>query len=163
VRGLAQGPLYTADLPHRLRKWNCRTSRGAAQWVIVYVYGQPRQSDRIQRRQSTTGKATTQQRIQWGELTRVQMTHRRDEADESWGVPSSTHGQWVLWNRQTSYHEHRLALQVLATTGAILRRPCPCRASVTDARSENPSRLCGGNLVFPWSNTFFNLRVFIKE
>ena len=32
------------------------------------------------------GKATTQQRIQWGELTRVQMAHRRDEADESRGT-----------------------------------------------------------------------------
>jgi len=52
------------------------------------------------------------------------------------------------------YHEHRLASQALATTGAILRRPCPCRASAADARSENPSR-CGGDLVFPWSNTKF--------
>jgi len=34
------------------------------------VHGQPRQSDRKQRRQGATGKATTQQRIQWGELTR---------------------------------------------------------------------------------------------
>jgi len=49
------------------------------------VHGQPRQSDRKQRRQGATGKATIQQRIQWGELTRVQMAHWRDEADESRG------------------------------------------------------------------------------
>ena len=97
---------------------------------------------------------TTQQRIQWGQLTRVQMAHQRDEGDESRGVPSSTHGPWVLWNRLTSCHEHRLASQVLATTGAILWRPCPCRASAADARSEKQSR-CGGDLVFPRGNTSF--------
>jgi len=42
--------------------------------------------------QGATGKTTTQHRIQWGVPTRVQMAHWRDEADESRGVPSSTHG-----------------------------------------------------------------------
>jgi len=54
--------------------------------------GQPRQSNQKHWQQGATGKATTQPRIQWDDLSRVQMAHRRDEADESRGVPSSTQG-----------------------------------------------------------------------
>ena len=43
-------------------------------------------------RQGVTGKAATEQRIQWGEPTRAQMAHLRDKADESRGVPSTSMG-----------------------------------------------------------------------
>ena len=153
VWGRAQGPLHTAGLPHRLRKCNCRSSRGAAQWVIVYVHGQSRQRDQKHLRQGATGKATTEQRIQWGESTRVQMAHRRDEADESGGVPSTSMGT-VEQADQLPWTQVGIAGS--RNDGAILRRPCPCRASDAWRRLHWDTSWCEVTWCFLWATPSFS-------
>jgi len=82
------------------------------------VHMQPRQRDQKHLRKGATGKATAEQRIQWGEPTTRGTIH--------------VHG-----HRGTGCHERRFASQALATTGAILRRPCPFLASDARGRSEH--------------------------
>jgi len=107
---------------HRLRKCNCQTSRRVAQWVIVYVHMQPRQET------PENGKVTADQRIQWGEPTRwIGVTNQMNH--------EGYHPRpWAPWNRLPWT---QVCIATLATTGTILRRPCPCRSSHARGRSEN--------------------------
>jgi len=155
VRGLAQGPLHTAGLPHWLRKCNCQTSQGAAQWVIVYVHGQPRQGDQKHRWQGATGKATTQQRIQWVEPTRVQVAHQRDEADESRGVPST----WM--SMSTVEQADQLPWTQVGIAGSRNNLGYSSMSlSLSGLSCRWPQR---ETLVWSFFFFFHNSRVFIKE
>jgi len=141
VWGRAQGPLHTASLPHWLSKCNCWSSRGAAQWVIVYVHGQSRQRDQKHLRQGATRKATPEQRIQWGEQSRwITRGAIHVHGYRGTGNPAAMNPGWHhSISQQQGYSATSLSLSGLR-------------------HLQWDTRWCEdhwGDLVFPWGNTKF--------